>query len=41
MPIGTLPIFSLFANDVRTASPIGMGEAQIDVFQLWDDNGAY
>ena len=24
MPIGTLLIFSLFANNVRTAGPIGM-----------------
>ena len=31
MPIGTL-IFSLFANNVRTADLIGMGEALIDVF---------
>ena len=29
MPIGTLLIFSLFANNVRTAGPIGMGEALI------------
>ena len=31
MPIGTLLIFSLFANNVRTADLIGMGEALIDV----------
>ena len=34
MPIGTLLIFSLFANNVRTAGPIGMGEARIDVLTL-------
>ena len=32
MPIGTLLIFSLFANHVRTADLIGMEEALIDVF---------
>ena len=32
MPIGTILIFSLFANDVRTAGPIGMGETLINVF---------
>ena len=31
MPIGTILIFSLFANNLRTAGPIGMGEALIDV----------
>ena len=31
MPIGTLLIFSLFANNVRTAGPIGMGEALVGV----------
>ena len=31
MPIGTLLIFSLFANNVRTAGPIGMREALISV----------
>ena len=40
MPIGTLLIFSLFANDVRTASPIGMGEALIDVFRPREGDGA-
>ena len=29
MPIGTLLIFRFFANNVRTAGPIGMGEALI------------
>ena len=29
MPIGTLLIFSLFANNVRTAGPIGMRETLI------------
>ena len=32
MPIGTLLIFSLFANNVRTAGLIGIGDALIDVF---------
>ena len=32
MPIDTFLIFRLFANDVRTAGLIGMGEALIDVF---------
>ena len=31
VPIGTLLIFSLFANNVRTAGPIGMGEALVGV----------
>ena len=30
--IGTILIFSLFANNVRTAGSIGMGEVLIDVF---------
>ena len=30
--IGTILIFSLFANNVRMAGLIGMGEALIDVF---------
>ena len=34
MPIGTLLIFSLFANNVRTAGLIGIGDALIDVFDL-------
>ena len=37
MPIGTLLIFSLFANNVRTAGLIGMAEALIDVF--WPRKG--
>ena len=40
MPIGTLIIFSLFANNVRTAGLIGMGEAPIDVFRPRGDDGA-
>ena len=32
---------SLFANNVRTAGPIGMGEALIDVIRPLEDNGAY
>ena len=36
--VGTILIFSLFANNVRTASPIGMGEALIDVFQPRENN---
>ena len=39
--IGTILIFRLFANNVRTAGPIGMGEALIDVFRPLDDDGAY
>ena len=31
--IGTILIFSPFANSVRTAGSIGMGEALIDVFR--------
>ena len=30
-----------FANNVRTAGPIGMGEALIDVFRPQEDDGAY
>ena len=40
MPIGTLLIFSLFANSVRTAGLIGMVEALIDVFRPREDDGA-
>ena len=40
MPIGTLLIFSLFANSVRTAGLIGFGEALIDVFRPREDDGA-
>ena len=41
MPIGTILIFPFFANNVRTAGPIGMGEALIDVFRPQEDDGAY
>ena len=40
MPIGTIHTFSLFTNNVRTAGPIEMREAPIDVFQTWKDDGA-
>ena len=39
--IGKILIFSFFANNVRTAGSIGMGEALIDVFRPWEDDGAY
>ena len=39
--IGTILIFSLFANNVRTTGLIGMGEALIDVFRPQQDDGAY
>ena len=39
MPIGRILIFSIFANNVRTAGPIGMGEALVDVFQPREDDG--
>ena len=32
---------AFFANNVRTAGPIGMGEALIDVFRTQEDDGAY
>ena len=38
--IGTILIFSLYANNVRTAGPIGMGEALIDAFPPREDDGA-
>ena len=38
--IGTILIFSLYANNVRTAGPIGMGEALIDAFPTREDDGA-
>ena len=38
--IGTILIFCFFANYVRTADPIGMGEALVDVFRPWEDDGA-
>ena len=34
-------MFSLFANNVRTAGLIGMGEALIDVLRPPKDDGAY
>ena len=40
MPIDTLIIVSLFANNVRTAGLIGMGEALIDVFRPLEGDGA-
>ena len=40
IPIGTLLIFSLFANNVRTAGVIGMGDALIDVFRPREGDGA-
>ena len=36
MPIGTILTFSLFANNLRTAGPIGMGEALIDATNRCD-----
>ena len=36
----SLGIFSLFANNVRTAGQIGMGEAPIDVFRPQKDDCA-
>ena len=38
--IGTILIYSLFTNNVRTAGPIGMREALIDVFPPREDDGA-
>ena len=38
--IGTILIFSLFANNVRAAGPIVMGEVLIDVFPPQEDEGA-
>ena len=32
---------AFFANNVRTAGPIGMGEALIDVFRPQEGDGAY
>ena len=32
---------AFFANNVRTAGPIGMGEVLIDVFRPQEDDGAY
>ena len=39
--IGTILIFCLFANNVRTAGPIGMGKILIDAFRPRKDDGAY
>ena len=39
--INTTLIFSFFTNNVRTAGPIAMGEALINVFRPREDNGAY
>ena len=33
--------FCLFANSARTAGPIGMGKALIDVFRPREDDGAH
>ena len=41
MAIGTLLIFSLFANNVRTAGLIGIGGTLIDVFRPREDDGTY
>ena len=38
--IGTILTFSPFANSVRTASSIGMGEALIDVIRPREDDCA-
>ena len=40
MPIGTLLIFSFFANNVRTAGLMGMGEGLIDLFRPREGDGA-
>ena len=40
MLIGTLLIFSLFANNVRTAGLIVMGDELIDVFRPQKGDGA-
>ena len=39
--IGTILIFSPFANSVRTAGSIGMGEVLIDVIRPREDDGAH
>ena len=41
MPIGTILIFSLSANNSRTAGPIEIGEALIDLFRPGEYGGAY
>ena len=40
MPNGA-KLFGLFDNSVRTAGPIGMGEALFDVIRPREDDGAY
>ena len=39
--IGTILIFSLFANNARITGLFGMGEALIDMFRPQQDDGAY
>ena len=39
--IGTILTFSPFANSVRTAGSIGMGEALIDVIRPREYDGAH
>ena len=40
--IGTILIFSFFANNVRTAGPIAIGRGTDgDVFRPREDDGAY
>ena len=39
--IGTILNFSPFANSVRTAGSIGMGEVLIDVIRPREDDGAH
>ena len=39
--IGTILIFSPFANSVRTTGLIGMGEELIDVIRPREDDGAH
>ena len=39
--IGTILIFSFFANNARATGLIGMGETLIDVFRPQQDDGAY
>ena len=39
--IGTILIFSLFANNSRTTGLNGMGGVLIDVFRPQQDDGAY
>ena len=39
--IGTILIFSPFGNSVRTAGPIGMGKALINVIRPREDDSAH